>query len=206
VSTSLSVKAVLDAYYEERKFLGFDTEVAPIPREELVEQLVAEGYERGSERDTLPVVGMLAYPPDLSDVDLSDLDDVPDDPSEGTHEAGFYDLRLTRSVLEFYVVFHGARRLSEAFMRVTFDEFVDFARTGPPGGALGTVEITEEWCRNILASYDEHLEYAVDIAENGYATNDEVDPSEVFDGRVKEWVLGVVEEWKEESFPFKEPE
>jgi len=157
-------------------------------------------------RDTLPVVGMLAYPPDFSDVDLSDLDNVPDDPSEGTHEAAFYDLRLTRSVLDFYVVFHGARRLSEDVMDVSFDEFVDFAQTGPPGGALGTVEITEEWCRNILASYDEHLEYAASVAENEYQTANEVDPTELFDGRVKEWVLGVVEEWEKESFPFKEPE
>jgi len=53
MSASVGVDGVLDAYDEARKYLGFDTEITPIPRDELVEQLVAEGYDRSVARDAV---------------------------------------------------------------------------------------------------------------------------------------------------------
>jgi len=53
MSASVGVDGVLDAYDEARKYLGFDTEVTPIPRDELVAQLEAEGYDRSVACDAL---------------------------------------------------------------------------------------------------------------------------------------------------------
>ncbi|MFP4188683.1 MAG: hypothetical protein ACLFR5_04660, partial [Halobacteriales archaeon] len=58
---SLDVDVVLDAYEEARKFLGHEAD-EPIPRDELVEQLVAEGYDRTNAREA---VGMTLERGDL---------------------------------------------------------------------------------------------------------------------------------------------
>jgi hypothetical protein len=50
---SVSPEAVLLAYEEARKFLGHDTPGTPIPRDELVAQLEAEGYDRNTARDAV---------------------------------------------------------------------------------------------------------------------------------------------------------
>jgi hypothetical protein len=50
---SVSPEAVLRAYEEARKFLGYDTPGIPIPRDELVAQLEAEGYDRNAARDAV---------------------------------------------------------------------------------------------------------------------------------------------------------
>lgn len=50
---SVSPEAVLRAYEEARKFLGHDTPGTPIPRDELVAQLEAEGYDRDAAHDAV---------------------------------------------------------------------------------------------------------------------------------------------------------
>ena len=51
MKSSAGIRPTLNAYNETRKFLGYDTVVAPVPRTELVDQLVAEGYDSSVARD-----------------------------------------------------------------------------------------------------------------------------------------------------------
>jgi hypothetical protein len=52
---SAAVRAVLDAYDEARKFLAFETEIAPVPRDTLVNQIVAEGYDQETADDAVTI-------------------------------------------------------------------------------------------------------------------------------------------------------
>jgi hypothetical protein len=53
---SVKYEAVLRVYEDCRKYLGYETNITPIPRQELVEQLKAEGYGRREARDTLDLL------------------------------------------------------------------------------------------------------------------------------------------------------
>jgi hypothetical protein len=130
--------------------------------EDVPAELLLEEGDRGgtSEQLThLAALALTAYAEDYSGFDDLEIDRIPSALAKA-------EMSLTKTLVEFYIHFHGWRIFAEEYLDVTLDEFLAIIRPpeaadsalDPFAGPPGVLAVDEELCENILALNEDYLE------------------------------------------------